>query len=110
MDKKALLTERLPRADVEIPGVGTVTVRGISRYELQLAGKGTEDSGLIERRLLAMAIVDPELTESDIEAWQKCAPAGELKPVVDRFRELSGLNEGAQKSDVPTDGRDRPGV
>lgn len=102
MDKAALLTERLPREDVEIPGAGTVTVRGLSRYELHMAGKGTEDAGLVERRMVAAAMVDPELTVADVEAWQKAAPAGEFKAVTEKIRDLSGLAEGADKSSVPS--------
>lgn len=97
MDKAALFTERIPRAEVEIPGIGTVTVRGLSRYELQLTGKGTEDPSLIERRMLAYALVDPELTEAEVETWQRVAPAGELAPVTEAIRDLSGLKPGANK-------------
>lgn len=109
MDKRALLANRLPREEVEIPGVGTVTIRGLSRYELHLSGKGTEDGALIEARMLAMAMVDPELSVDDVLEWQKQAPAGELGPVTEKLRELSGLAEGAPKSGVPGDG-EQPGA
>lgn len=99
MDKAALLTERLPRADVEIEGVGTVTVRGLSRYELLLAGKGAEetDTATVEQKMLAMAMVDPELSVSEVAAWQRAAPAGEIQPIVMAINELSGVTKSAQK-------------
>jgi hypothetical protein len=97
MDKNALLTERLPRGEVEIPGVGAVTVRGLSRYELLLAGKGQEDVTVMEQRMLSMGMVDPEMTEQDIAEWQKCSPAGEIMPVVALINELSGVGRDVQK-------------
>lgn len=104
MDKSTLLAARLPTDEVSIPGVGTITIRGLSRYELLLAGKGTEDAALIERRMLSYAMVDPVLTVDEVAAWQKASPAGELGPVTTKMRELSGLAEGAGKSAVSGDG------
>jgi hypothetical protein len=98
VDKGALLTERLPRGEVEIEGVGTIIVRGLSRYELLLAGKaGDGDVIATERRMVAMGMVDPELTPEDVERWQKASPAGELMPVVAKINELSGVSREAQK-------------
>lgn len=99
MDKSALLTERLPRDTVPIEGVGTVTVRGLSRYELMLAGKGAEneDPIKVEQRMLAMAMVDPKMSEEDIVVWQKNSPASEMNPVIEKMNELSGVTKGAQK-------------
>jgi len=106
VDKSALLAARLPSEEVEIPGVGTVTLRGLSRYELHLAGKGTEDPALVERRMISYAMVDPQLSVDDVEQWQKVSPAGELGPVTEKLRELSGLAEGAAKSGVAGPGEE----
>lgn len=98
MDKSALLTERLPRGEVEIEGVGTVVVRGLSRYELLLAGKSANGDVLAaERRTLAMGMVDPEMTEADVEQWQKSSPAGEIMPVMQKINDLSGVTKQAQR-------------
>lgn len=98
MDKAALFAERLPRADVDIPGVGTVTVRGLSRMELLLAGKLSDQGpAVMERRMLSYAMVDPEMSEADVEKWQACSPAGEIAPVVAKVNELSGIGAGADK-------------
>lgn len=99
MDKAALMTERLPRGEVELRGVGVITVRGLSRYELLLAGKGIAegDTVMMEQRMLSMALVDPELSEDDVAAWQKHSPAGEIIPVVAKINELSGIGRDIQK-------------
>lgn len=107
MDKAALFADRIPRDTVEIPGIGTVTVRGLSRYELQLAGKNTEDASVIERRMVSYAMVEPALTETEVEQWQRVSPAGELAPVTEKIRDLSGLKPGGEK-DAYKSVRDEP--
>lgn len=98
VDKAALLTERLPRGEVEIPDVGTVTVRGLTRFELLLAGKIADgDVATTEQHMVSMGLVDPELTPAEVEQWQKCSPAGEIAPVVAMINELSGVTREAQK-------------
>jgi hypothetical protein len=46
-------------------------------------------------------MVEPKLTEGQVEAWQKRDPAGgDLGKVTSAVRRLSKLDEGADKSDV----------
>lgn len=90
VDKDLLFKPRLPESDVEIPGVGTVRVRGLSRIEaihVQEA-KGTEAT---ERRILALGMVDPALTEAEAGQWQRASAAGEIETVTARIAELSGM-------------------
>lgn len=102
LDKKAkLLAKRTGAAatkTVTVNGVD-VTVRALTRREILRAQKlhdGT-DIELIERAMLAIAIVDPVMTEDDIATWQDVSPAGELEPVTDAVSELSKINIGAAK-------------
>lgn len=108
MDKDLLFKPRLPEDDVEIPGVGTVRVRGLSRIEAMhvQAAKGPEAT---ERRILALGLVDPKLTEAEAGRWQDASPAGELEPVTDRIAELSGMNPGSDRETYRTF-RDEPGA
>lgn len=101
MDKELLFKPRLTEADVEIPGVGTVRVRALNRAEAMRveSTKGTEAR---ERVILALGMVDPELTEAEVGRWQTAAPAGELQPVAVRIAELSGLLEAAPKEAMQT--------
>jgi hypothetical protein len=88
-------------ADVTLPNGKVVKVRGLSRLELLVLGKGTDDAALIERRNIAACMVEPKLTEKQVEAWQKTSgPKGGLDLVTAAIRDLSGLGEGAQKSRV----------
>lgn len=94
VDKKAALLAQTnsETRDVLLPAFGfSVTVRGLTRSEaLRVAGKpmAADES---ERKLLALAMVDPVMTEEDVRRWQKVAPAGQLQPVELAVRELSGL-------------------
>lgn len=96
MDKELLFKSRLPEADVDIPGVGTVRVRGLSRLEAMhvQAANGPDAT---ERRVLALGLVDPALSEAEAGKWQKASIAGELEPVTAKIAELSGLVPGADK-------------
>ena len=90
MDIEQLLKPRLPEADVELAGVGTVRVRGLSRAEA-LAVRDIEGTEAIERFILARGMVDPPMTEDEIGHWQQSSPAGEMEPVTDKVAELSGM-------------------
>lgn len=85
--------------DVTLPNGRVVRVRGMSRMELMLSRKGTEDAGEIERRMLSYCMVAPEMTVRQVEAWQKASGPMVIAPVTEAIRELSGLGEGADKSD-----------
>lgn len=95
-----------PRAaeteEVTLPSNGKkVVVRGLTRFELVVSGKGTDDSALIERRNVKVCLVQPQLTMAQVEAWQRNpATIRDFQVVTEKIRELSGLSEGADKSDV----------
>lgn len=106
--KARLLKHRVPEGTVELDGIGTVRVRGLSRGEVFAAQKTAKDTESQECRYLALGMVDPELTEDEVRQWQASSPAGELEAVVEKIKELSGLGKAADKSGVPGV-RDEPG-
>lgn len=101
IDKSALTAKRdNPTKDVDLPGVGTVRVRGLTRAEaLRIQGRPM-DVDEQERKLLALAMVDPAMTEDDVRAWQKVAPAAELEPIGQAIRELSGMGNTVVKDGI----------
>lgn len=96
-DKELLFKPRLKEAEVEVPGVGTVRVRALSRAEA-MSLQDTKGVAAIERKMLALALVDPVLTEAEVGQWQQASAAGELEPVGIKVQELSGMDEGAAKA------------
>jgi len=113
VDKEALFTPRLPEDDVEVPGVGTVRVRALSRLEAMHVQAASEDVAEADRRVIAQGLVDPALVIpglrhradgkpceacADAKRWQDATTAQELEPVTDRIAELSGMKEGADKA------------
>jgi hypothetical protein len=100
----------LPEDDVEVPSMGTVRVRGLSRDEV-FGTQQISSTAARERKVLALAMISPRMTEAQAGKWQLVSPAGEIEPVTDKIHELSGLAEGASKSGVPADGDgSEPGV
>lgn len=107
MDKSTLLASVPNTAEVEVPGKGTVTVRGLTRYEVALMTKKCQgDNDKTERFILATGLVEPKLTEDEVEVWQQIATAGEILSVAKKINELSGFSQGAAKSDLAGDGDD----
>lgn len=93
--------------DVTLPSGAVVKVRGLTRFELILSGKNTEDAALIERRNVSTCLVEPKMTLAQVEAWQKRpGSVRALGDITTAIRDLSGLGEDAAKSDVPADGDD----
>lgn len=99
MDKELLFKARLPEEDVEVPGVGTVRIRALNRAE---AMHVQEAKGLAaaERRIVALGMVDPVLTEAEVGRWGDASAAGELELVSRRIAALSGMLQGSAKEAV----------
>lgn len=100
MDKSKLLTDRVTTTvgEHEIPGVGVVKFRALSRHEMIEAGKyGDGDNLKQERYILSRAMIDPELGEHDVAAWQKASVPGEINEVAKAINALSGIGPDAAK-------------
>jgi len=84
---------------------GTVTVRALTRSEVLHLNTGRElgeiDIAGFERKMVALAMVDPVMTEAEVKVMQDHPAGGVLGPITDKISELSGLSQGADKSRVP---------
>jgi hypothetical protein len=99
VDKTALLTRKLPEADVDIPDVGTIRVRALTRAEALYAQAGQDKHGVgeFEVRMLAAGLVDPQLSEDEVREWQTHAVAGDWEPITRKIGELSRMLADAGK-------------
>jgi hypothetical protein len=83
---------------LEIPDVGTIVIRALSRHEMMESGRRFDGDPLAqERYILSRAIVDPELAEHDIAAWQKGSAPGEINEVAKAVNAMSGIGPDAAK-------------
>lgn len=97
IDKETLFKSRTGEQEIEIDGVGSVRIRALTRAEV-LSIKGREfDAADLERKLLAMAMLEPKLTEDEVKQWQEASTAGELQEVADAVIKLSGMEKIAAK-------------
>lgn len=103
MDKGVLINRKAVEQgydEVDIaPGV-KVVVRALSRGEVQDARAANASNTTYENRLIAAALVDPEMTPAEVGEWLADAPAGDSVKVMTAIADLSGLSEGAPKSRV----------
>lgn len=87
--KEALLKAGLPEADFEIPDTGTVRVRGMSRAEvLEFVELEREPR---EVHALVRGMVDPALTEDEVQTWRSNTTSAVIKAVTDEILRLSGM-------------------
>ncbi len=106
MDKAKLLAKReASYRDVAVD-VGTVRVRGLTKAEVQTCQD--QDGDTVANKVIAAGMVDPVLTEDEVDEWLSTAPAGDYVRVMEALSELSGIDEGAAKSGV-SEVRGRPG-
>jgi hypothetical protein len=99
-DKDLLFKPRLREEDVEIPGLGTIRVRGMSRAEVvdDLYEVDRSVAGAFECRLLSLAVVAPALTEEEAGEWRRAATGDEVRVVIDKINELSSLTKEQAKA------------
>lgn len=97
ISKEDLIKTRFGVEDVEIPGVGTVKVRPLTRGEaLQLQGVEM-DVVEMEQKLLSRAMVEPKLTEAEVKEWQDNSAAGEIQVITEAIIRLSGMEQYAAR-------------
>lgn len=86
------------RRDVELEGVGTITVRGLSRAELTRLNResmvnGEVDADILERKMLQTTLVDPALTAEQVDRLFDAWGLPTLLRVMNEILDLSGLQD-----------------
>ena len=107
--KEQLFTSRLKSEQVEIEGLGTVVVRGLSRWEMVEVNKAEDDRQRQDNLALSYGLVEPKLAEHEVMQWRKAGGVMEIETIARKINELSGIGKDAAKSGVPGDG-DEPGA
>lgn len=102
MDKSRLLERHLPTGTVELEGIGTITVRALSRREAQEMHDAPEKER--EIRGIALGMVDPKLTVEEVTLWSENGTVDELLTVTRKILELSGMTEDTVKKHYKSDG------
>lgn len=92
ISKEALLKGTLPETTFEIPDVGAVRIRGLSRAEV-VAWIEQQDFETREVYALAAGMVEPMLSEGDVREWRCHVGSQVIKSVADEILRLSGLLE-----------------
>jgi len=97
LSKEELLANRgLPEDVVEIPGLGSVRVRGLSRKEFLRLNEG-DDGFDFEDRAMSAGMLEPKLTIEEVSQLRDLSPGMELQAVFMKINELSGVGKDAAK-------------
>lgn len=102
--KEQLMTRRLPTEEVPIEGVGTVLVRGLSRWEMVEVNKLEGDRQRQDNLAVFYGLAEPDMTQDEVMAWRKAGAVMEIEGIARKINKLSGIGKDAAKSGVPGDG------
>lgn len=100
-----LLALTLPEREVNLDGVGSIRVRGLSRQETIAISEATIADDM-ENRVLAYGMLDPAMTTEQVDEWRCHASSSIIRPALDAILELSGLGPDQQRE---VESRFRPG-
>lgn len=103
-NKNAMMALHLPTGEVELEGIGSVLVRGLSRFEMVEVQQLEDDRQQQDTLALHYGMVEPEMAKDEVIAWRKAGAVMEIESVARKINALSGIGKDAAKSDVPADG------
>jgi hypothetical protein len=78
--------------DVVLPGLGTVRIRPLTAVEASRLYDRTQEPGELALRAVGMALVQPRLSEAQVEQMLKGA-AGRMTPLIQRVMALAGMTD-----------------
>lgn len=82
-----------------IEGIGVFRVRGLNRLEV-MATQKMDDPIERDLHIIAIGLVEPRLSVSEVRRWAEASPAGEMEPVSTKIADLSGILPDAAKRAV----------
>lgn len=95
----------LKTKEVEIEGVGLITVRAITRAEGDKTTrpfKGKEPTPtMVEIRTVQLGLVEPQMTIDEVTQWAEIASFGEFQKATRAILELSGMRQSEDEEDDP---------
>lgn len=84
--------------DIDVPGVGTITVRALTRIEALSVTDKPMPMERVEQILLATAMVRPVMTEDQVRQWQEASAAGEIQEIANKITVMSGMSITADRA------------
>jgi hypothetical protein len=102
VDKAALLACDIDAEDLDVPGLGLVRVKGLTRAETveTMAFEGAA----WERAIIVRGLVEPRLTDEEVLNFQNNKRSGVVTTIFNQIVHLSGVERGAAKSDSAENG------
>lgn len=101
MNKEELFIPDVDEEKVPLLRGGVVRIRSLSRLEvLHIRDTAFPTKAAYEQHVLALVMMDPVMTAEDVAQWQKNSKPKEIEHVMEEVVKVSGLGQGADKSDV----------
>ncbi len=105
VDKATMLASDVDAEDLDVPGLGLVRVKGLTRAETIETTKF--EGAAWERAIIVRGLVEPRLTDDEVETFQDSKRSGVVTAIFNRIIHLSAVGRDATKSDPAEDGGGR---
>lgn len=99
LSRDELLNRLMPRAEVKLPGLGTVCVRGLSRAMVVQVQESPQEVAALEALVLHLGLADPSLSLEDAATLRLNLTTEEVILLIGEIKRLSGLGEGQAKAE-----------
>lgn len=99
LTREEILARKTGRGVATLPDGSQVGIRALTRDEV-IVSQEIEGIAAKDTYIIAAGMTDPKLSVEDVAAWAATADAGDLVTVSEAIATLSGLKQGADKSNV----------
>lgn len=99
LTREQILARKTGRGNATLPDGSTVGIRAMTRDEV-IEMQAIEILADKDNFMIATGMTDPKMSLEDVAAWAASGDAGDLIAVSDAIAELSGIKQGAGKSNV----------
>lgn len=99
LTREQILARKTGRGTATLPDGSTVGIRAMTRDEV-IEMQAIEILADKDNFMIATGMTDPKMSLEDVAAWAASGDAGDLIAVSDAIAELSGIKQGAGKSNV----------
>lgn len=100
LTRDEILARKTGKGKCVLPDGSEVEVRGLTRNEVYKSEKVANDQGREARDnyLISLGLVNPSLTVEEVAAMGEDGNAGDSVCILETISQLSGLSQGADKS------------
>lgn len=100
LTREQILARKTGEGIITFQNGDQVRIRQLTRDEV-MAMQDVDGLAAKDSFMIACAMIEPKLTPEEVAAWAAADSAGDLIAISDGIAIISGLKQGAEKSNLP---------